>query len=147
MVTINIEGVVANKLFLEEQCADNDIICLQEHWLWDFQKEWISQNFKNFDVLIRCHDSNEPISHFNIPRGQSGVAILYSNKLSDKITKLSVGNEWIIAVELDFGHKFCFINAYMLTNKKDSEYNYRECLDVLHDIICRFESTHKIVLC
>ena len=86
VVTINIEGVVANRLFLEELCADNDIISLQEHWLWDFQKEWISQNFKNFDVLIRCHDSNEPISHFNIPRGQSGVAILYSNKLSDKIT-------------------------------------------------------------
>ena len=98
-------------------------------------------------MLIRCHDSNEPILHFNIPRGQSGVAILYSNKLSDKITKLSVGNERIIAVELDFGQNFCFINAYMPTNKKDSEYNYRECLDVLHDIICRFDSTHKIVLC
>ena len=27
---------------------------------------------------------------------------------------------------------------YLPTNKKDSEYNYRECLDVLRDIICRF---------
>ena len=46
VVTINSEGVIANRLFLEELCANNDIICLQEHWLWDFQKEWISQNFK-----------------------------------------------------------------------------------------------------
>ena len=32
-------------------------------------------------------------------------------------------------------------------DKSDSEYYYRECLDVLHDIIRRFESTHKILLC
>ena len=146
-MTVNSEGVIANKLFLEELCANNDIICLQEHWLWDFQKEWISQNFKNFDVFIRCHDSNEPISHFNIPRGQSGVAIMYSNKLSDKITKFNVGNERVIAFELDLGQKYCFINTYMPTNKKDSEFSYRECLDVLHDIISRFESSHKIVMC
>ena len=35
----------------------------------------------------------------------------------------------------------------MPTNKKDSEFSYRECFDVLHDIISRFESSHKIVLC
>ena len=35
----------------------------------------------------------------------------------------------------------------MPTHKKNSEYNYRECLDVLHDIFCRFGSIHKIVLC
>ena len=72
---------------------------------------------------------------------------VYSNKLSDKITKLNVGNERVIAFELDLGQKYCFINTYMPTNKKDSEFSYRECLDVLHDIISRFESSHKIVLC
>ena len=32
-------------------------------------------------------------------------------------------------------------------DRSDSEYNYRECLDVLHDIIRTFEPTHKILLC
>ena len=91
--------------------------------------------------------SDATISHFNIPRSHSGVLILCSNKLSNIVTKLKVGNERIIALESDFGQKFCFINAYMPTNKTDSEYNYCECLDVLHDIIYRFESTHKIVFC
>ena len=40
-----------------------------------------------------------------------------------------------------------FINTYMPINKKHSEFSYREPLDVLHDIISRFESSHKIVLC
>ena len=61
--------------------------------------------------------SDATISHFNIPRGHSGVAILCSYKLYDKITKLKVGNEQIIALELDFGQTFCFINVYMPTNK------------------------------
>ena len=39
------------------------------------------------------------------------------------------------------------INVYLPTNKNDSEYRYRECLDVLHDIIRRYEPTHKILLC
>ena len=84
---------MANRLSLEELCAKNDIVCLQEHWLWDFQKEWISNTLKNFGVHIRCHNSNEPISHFNVPRGQSGVAIMWSNTLSDKVNKLNVRNE------------------------------------------------------
>ena len=100
---------------------------------------------KNTKTLMCSSDAT--ISHFNIPRGHSGVAILCSNRLSDKVTKLKVGNERIIALELDFGQQYYFINVYMQTNKNDSEYNYRECLDVLHDIIYRFESNHKIVLC
>ena len=35
----------------------------------------------------------------------------------------------------------------MPTNKTDSEYKYRECLDILHDIISRCEPSHKILLC
>ena len=46
---------------------------------------------------------------------------------ADKISKLDVGNERIIAVELDFGTKLCPINIYMPTNKTDPEYKYREC--------------------
>ena len=147
ILTVNIEGVVANRLYLEKLCSQNNIICLQEHWLWDFQKNWIQNNFNDFKSFVRCHDSNDPITNFNVPRGQSGVAILWSNKLADRITCLDVGNERVMAIELDAEIKICIINVYLPTNKSDSEYRYRECLDVLHDIIQRYELTHKILLC
>ena len=67
VVTVNIEGVIANKLFLDELCKDNDILCLQEHWLWDFQQDWIGKNLNDFGTFVRCHDSNDPITNFNIP--------------------------------------------------------------------------------
>ena len=132
---------------MEKLCAQNDILCLQEHWLWGFQKDWIQNNFPEFKTLVRCHDSNDPITNFHVPRGQAGVAILWSNKLSDAITCLDVGNERIVAIEVDVDIKICLINVYLPTNKNDSEYKYRECLDVLHDIIRRYEPTHKILLC
>ena len=128
-------------------CSQNNIICLQEHWLWDFQKNWIQNNFTDFKSFVRCHVSNDPITNFNVPRGQSGVAILWSNKLADRITCLDVGNERVMAIQLDAEIKICIINVYLPTNKSDSEYKYRECLDVLHDIIRRYELTHKILLC
>ena len=32
LVTCNIEGVKAYKLYLQKLCKENEIVCLQEHW-------------------------------------------------------------------------------------------------------------------
>ena len=146
---MNIEGTVSNKAYLQKLLSQNSIVCVQEHWLWEFQKNWINQNFCGIESFVRCHDSNEPITNTHIPRGQSGIAILWSKKLSDKITRLECGNERIQAIELNVGNgsKICLINTYLPTNKKDSEHNYCECLDVLHDILNRYEQSHQIILC
>ena len=66
-------------------------------------------NFPGIDIHIRCHDSNENMSNSHIPRGQSGVAILWSITLSDTISKLDVGNERILAIEIEFDHKICIL--------------------------------------
>ena len=46
---------------------------------------------------------------------------MWSNTLSDTVNKLNVRNEWMIVLEVDFGERYCLINIYMPTNKKDSE--------------------------
>lgn len=58
-----------------------------------------------------------------------------------------MGNERIIADELNLDSKICLINTYLHTNKQDSQHAYRECLDLLHDIVTRYEHSHQIVLC
>lgn len=146
-MTCNIEGVKANKLYLQKLCNANEIICLQEHWLWDFEKHWFINEFPEFGSFVRCHDSNDSISNFSLPRGRSGVAILWKKSLMDYTTRLDVGNERVIAIEIDSNIKLCIINVYLPTNKTDSEYSYRECLDVVHDIIQRYESSHSVLLC
>ena len=41
---------------------------------------------------------------------------MFFNKLTDKIRKLNVGNERIIALELDFGQKLCLF-MYIYADK------------------------------
>ena len=130
-------------------CKDNEIVCLQEHWLWDFEKHWFRNEIPNFGSFIRCNscDSNDTISNFSIPRGRAGVAILGNETLTDSISRLEVRNERVIAIEINCSIKLCIIHVYLSTNKLGSEYGYRECLDVVHDIIQRYEASHTIVPC
>ena len=128
-------------------CKDNEIVCLQEHWLWDFEKHWFRNEIPNFGSFVRCCDFNDTISSFSIPRGRAGVAILWNETLTDSISRLQVGNERVIAIEINCSIKLCIIIVYLPTNKLGSEYGYRECFDVVHDIIQRYEASHSIILC
>ena len=125
-VTCNIEGAISNKHYLEKLCKENHIICIQEHWLWKFPKHWLDENLQEVNVFSCCHDTKENIPNVNIPRGRSGVAIIWQNGISDKITKLDASNERVIAIEVNLKIQLCIINVYMPTNKSNSEFGYRD---------------------
>ena len=72
-MTSNIESVKANKLYLQKLCQENDIVCHQEHRLWDFEKDWFKIEFTDFEPFVPCHDSNDNISNLNVPRGRPGL--------------------------------------------------------------------------
>ena len=57
--------------------------------------------------------------------------MLWYQKLLERVSKLDVGNERVMAVENEFNryNNFCIIKAYLPTNTY---------LDVIHDIIQRF---------
>ena len=46
IATCNIEGVKTNAPFLQFLCENNDILFVQEHWLWEFQKFDLSSLIK-----------------------------------------------------------------------------------------------------
>ena len=60
---------------------------------------------------------------------------------------LETSASWLSSWTLILKFALYIVNVYLPTNKNASEYRYRECLDVLHDIIRRYEPTHKILLC
>ena len=59
--TCNIEGAKTNTPFLQQLCKDNDIICMQEHWLWECQNHEMRLLVTNKDFFIRSSDFNETI--------------------------------------------------------------------------------------
>ncbi|CAC5424816.1 unnamed protein product [Mytilus coruscus] len=86
--------------FLEQLSQKHAFICLQEHWLWTFEKDYIDKHIPGMMNHSRCHDVNDPISNFQIPRGRGGVAILWPSSLDSHVKKQEDGNERIIAIEI-----------------------------------------------
>ncbi|CAC5400430.1 unnamed protein product [Mytilus coruscus] len=136
-----------NALFINSLESSSDIICIQEHWLYEFQKQSLCNVLPNMDMFIRCSDTYEEISNFNRPRGKGGVAIAWKRFLTPSISEIPSGNNRIIAIELKSPMKICIICVYMPTNNSGESYlEYTECLNVISSILSMYSVSHRIVI-
>ncbi|MCG8113152.1 MAG: hypothetical protein JAZ10_20495 [Candidatus Thiodiazotropha endolucinida] len=126
---------------------ENTIICIQEHFLWDFEKDFIQSIMPTMSYHIRCHDHLEPLSGFKLPRGRGGVAILWPKAWASKVKRLDEGNERIVAVTIAASKPICLINAYLPTHDSGSHTEYLECLDIIHSIFIKYQGTYEVILC
>ena len=51
IITCNIEGAKSNTTFLVSLACDNRIICIQEQFLWEFQKDFFQNCFQTMKIL------------------------------------------------------------------------------------------------
>ncbi|VDI26426.1 Hypothetical predicted protein [Mytilus galloprovincialis] len=98
------------------------------------------------DDHTRCYDTNDPLDSFKLPKGRGGVSVLWPSQWSSRIKKLKDGNERIIAILITATKDICLINTYKPTHNSDSLSEYTECLDIIFDIIQKYENTHTCVL-
>ena len=146
LASLNLEGR-GNSLYLSKMEPLYDIICIQEHWMFEFQKQSLSEVLSNMELAIRCCDTFEDISNFNLPRGKGGVAIAWKKHLSHHINVLPEGNERILAIEMKPPHNICIVCVYMpVNNSGNSHTEYMECLDILSTMLSKYSCTHKIIL-
>ena len=83
MVSLNIEGIKGNSTYLNSLLSPENIVCIQEHWLWDFETNIMDQFSSDFDYYIRCTDTFEDkITDQYVPRGKGGICILWHKSLS-----------------------------------------------------------------
>ena len=101
----------------------------------------------SMDNFTRCSDTNDTLDGFKLSKGKGVVSILWSTAWTNNIKMLDDGNERIIAILITASTKICLINAYMPTCTNSSQTEYRECIDIITDIIEKYQTTHKIVLC
>ena len=109
-------------MYLSELQKTADILCVQEHWLYEFQKHTLSTVLSDMDVAIRCSDSVEDIQNFNLPREKDGVAISWEKQYSHLIDELPDGNERIFTIAMKHPINLCIISAYMPTNNSSDSY-------------------------
>ena len=115
--------------------------------LWNFESDYII-NKTDYEVFVRCHDCDHPISNYKVPRGKGGIAIIWPKLIDKYIKRLEDGNNRIMAIEIQSTSKaICLVNTYLPTQMSGSVSEYRECLDIIQTIIEKYEPTHEMVLC
>ncbi|CAC5394927.1 unnamed protein product [Mytilus coruscus] len=84
--TFNVENFTTNALYLSELLGNVDILAIQEHWLWSFEKSKLEklETFaadRAFSTSLECTDEYDPISNRQRIRGWGGCDILWRSHL------------------------------------------------------------------
>jgi endonuclease/exonuclease/phosphatase family metal-dependent hydrolase len=144
-----LHGLVSNKFYLTELLSSTSILCLQEHWLYSFEKQILQDLDKRFLSVIKSVDDMVPISPIQRPRGFGGVAILYSSELEHCTTPIPDGGSNIAGVVISTTDiPVVILSIYMPSRGKGKpQETYVPVLDELAEIIAKYEHTHNIICC
>ena len=77
IVSYNCKNVKTSSPAIVELFRHNDIVLIQEHWLFHFQINLLEQIHEDINAAGKGADMNNPIHPMQIPRGYGGVAILW----------------------------------------------------------------------
>jgi hypothetical protein len=73
--TLNVENFESNTAYVSQVSQLCDILCIQEHWLYNFQSGFMQESVEDVMVAVKCVDDDDNISPLQRPRGKGGVAI------------------------------------------------------------------------
>ncbi|CAG2242590.1 unnamed protein product [Mytilus edulis] len=142
------KGFNFNKNYFDELLDKHDIVLIQEHWLFNYEKELLKQHHSDFITLSRQIDDNEPFSPISRPRGHGGIAILYRKSMSTMFSQLPDGDNRIQAIEISTTKDpICLINVYLPSRGTDKGHvAFRAALDILKELLLKYQRTHSIII-
>ena len=148
IVTVNVKNYNANKLYLEQLLNNFDIICIQEHWLFSFEKDILKQASMRHTCFARSVDDDDLISPYQRPRGYGGIAVFIPLQWA-AITKNTMdGDHRLSVTTIDLPNlKLCVVNCYLPCRGYRTSYSdYNDCLTQLREIFIKFSPSYEIVL-
>lgn len=124
-----------------------DILCIQEHWLLNFEKRLIQDYCENHEYIIKAADDADPrIDHKSI-RGYGGTAIIWNKSITDKIKPIDIDNNRICTLLIRTEPPCCLINVYMPSKSTNGDSEYQNTLAEIREIKKTYENTHEVILC
>ena len=140
------DGIKSNRVYVEELLKSNQIIALQEHWLYNFEKQTLHDLFPDYNNYCKCSDDLSPIPPKVRPKGVAGVAFLWNQDLNENITPLPDGSDRVIAIHIQAGcTSAVLINTYMPANGTLSDVAYEEILDEVQILFDKYSPSNKII--
>ena len=118
-------------MLLEDLIKDQDIVCIQEHWLFNFDTGFLHKivQANNNDYVIRCVDDIDPIPLYQRPRGFGGTATIWKKELFNKIQIqiLPDGSDRVLPIVINCHPvPICLINVYLPCRGNHSEGEFQD---------------------
>ena len=76
VASINLDGLQYNHECVNTTLKYNDVICIQEHWLWKFQIDDVLVGHSPDGNSMRGHQMEQQLPPGPVTRGNGGVAIV-----------------------------------------------------------------------
>ncbi len=126
---------------MQEFLEAADIINLQEHWLFEFEKDLIDNFSPGYRNNTRSVDGTNNISALAKPRGYGGVSTLWKNRLDHHVHKLPDGNERIVCTAFDVeGNKICILNCYLESARTaNAMTKYKDDIGAINELLNKYE--------
>ena len=151
LVSVNIENFNPNLVFLETLFNDYQIVAVQEHWLYGFEKGKLIDfcEKQGFSTMIKSSDDNDPLTPLQRPRGKGGVALLWSICLDKHVTILNQEGGTrvcVIQVETHAG-PVTIINCYLpFRGNKEADRDFMNVTDEVREIVVKYKQSSDIIL-
>ena len=119
----------------------HDLILIQEHWLYGFEKHKLHDfcNDRDFLCTVKSSDDDDPITALQRSRGKGGTAVLWNSKIRDNISILPDGCNRLIAFILESNQaSICVVNAYMPCRGSYTDDDFLQVLDEIREIKAKY---------
>jgi exonuclease III len=100
LVSFNCKNIKTCALIIDKLLQSNDIILIQEHWLFQAQIHLFSEIHGEINYAGKGVDKYDPLPPVSMPRGYGGVAIIWRKDIDHILRPLEDGSEKIQCVEI-----------------------------------------------
>ena len=150
-MTYNAEGIERNIVCTTTLMALNDIMCIQEHHLHEFEKSKLQEMFPDYSCDAKSYDQISLLDPSHKPAaGRGGVATLWKRQLDPHVTRSpKEGNERILVVTFETpGNKpICIINCYLPSGNAAAAIElFLEDIDLLNELLYKYKTTCQVLL-
>ena len=148
LTSFNVQGVHSNKHFVTEIAEKCDILCIQEHWLKEYDLVDLTKIF-NGKLIQSKAQYDTHVDHSRKTIGHGGIATIIGEKLAPFVDSGTTdGNDRILVTTINIeSGPLCILNCYLPSgNTAEALEKFKEDMDAIHILIQKYSNTHEILL-
>ena len=146
----NCKNIITSTSTVNELFKDNDIVLIQEHWLFQSQIPLLDEVCEGVGSAGKGTDYLDPILPTQMPRGYGGVGILWKSEIDSRIKVLDDGGNRIQCIQLEnftAQKGLLLVSAYLPCRGLGGNVDeFCDCIDQLREICSKYQTDNYIII-